>query len=647
MNIVSAEHLQHSYGDKVLLRDVTFGIEERDRIGLIGVNGAGKSTLLKIVAGLVRPDAGSVTVAGNVRVHYLPQEPSFGPDDTVIQAVFAGEAPVMELLRAYERALDKLAKDPQDEVCQGQVLNLQSQLEAVDGWAVEHEAKAILTRLGITRYDQPVAELSGGWKKRVALARALIQPAELLILDEPTNHIDGQTVEWLENYLQARTGALLMITHDRHFLDRVVNRIFELDRGRLYEYRGKYEQFLEGKLARQASEQASVQKRENFLRNELEWVKRGPRARGTKQKARLDRYYDVLEQEPEAANGDLQLSAASARLGKSIFELDHVSKRIAGKKLLNDFSYIAVDGDRIGVVGPNGSGKSTLLRLIKGELEPDSGEVRIGATVRYGYYGQETTPPGDLDTRVIDVVRDIATVVETTDGELVTASQMLERFLFPPDVQWTPVAKLSGGERRRLELLRILMSAPNVLLLDEPTNDLDIPTLQVLESYLDGFPGVVIAVSHDRYFLDRIANKILAFEGDGIVSLHYGNMSDYLAVQAARMSSAEVTDSGNAADVQLKTVNTRSRRRDTLRFTYQEQREYERIEDDIAAAEQEARRIEAEMERFSHDHVRLAELFEEQRANEQRLAFLMERWAYLTDLAERIEAQKAADKPAD
>lgn len=378
MNIVSAEHLQHSYGDKVLLRDVTFGIEERDRIGLIGVNGAGKSTLLKIVAGLVRPDAGSVTVAGNVRVHYLPQEPSFGPDDTVIQAVFAGEAPVMELLRAYERALDKLAKDPQDEVCQGQVLNLQSQLEAVDGWAVEHEAKAILTRLGITRYDQPVAELSGGWKKRVALARALIQPAELLILDEPTNHIDGQTVEWLENYLQARTGALLMITHDRHFLDRVVNRIFELDRGRLYEYRGKYEQFLEGKLARQASEQASVQKRENFLRNELEWVKRGPRARGTKQKARLDRYYDVLEQEPEAANGDLQLSAASARLGKSIFELDHVSKRIAGKKLLNDFSYIAVDGDRIGVVGPNGSGKSTLLRLIKGELEPDSAKGDFG-----------------------------------------------------------------------------------------------------------------------------------------------------------------------------------------------------------------------------------------------------------------------------
>lgn len=640
MNILSVEQLCHSYGDKVLLDDVTFGIEERDRIGLIGVNGAGKSTLLKIVAGVVTPDAGNIARASHVHVHYLPQDPEFGPEDTVIEAVFAGELPVMVALRAYERALDNLQKDPQDETRQRQLLSLQSQLEAAGGWAIEHEAKAILTRLGITRFDQPVAELSGGWKKRVALARALVQPAELLILDEPTNHIDSETVEWLENYLQARTGALLMITHDRHFLDRVVTRIFELDRGHLYEYAGKYEQFVEGKLLRQASAEASAEKRRNFLRNELEWIQRGPRARGTKQKARTERFYEILEQEPEQVDDTLQVSTASARLGKSIFELDHVTKQFADKKILDDFSYIAVEGDRVGIVGPNGSGKSTLLRLIMGEETPDSGTVKTGPTVRYGYYGQESTHVADRDARVIDVIRDVSQMVETEGGERITASQMLERFLFPSNVQWTPVAKLSGGERRRLELLRILMTAPNVLLLDEPTNDLDIPTLQVLESYLDDFSGVVVAVSHDRYFLDRMSNKILAFEGNGRVELHYGNMSDYLTNRVHFAVTNALVGGEAPDDVEAKTPEPYVRKRDTLRFTYQEQREYERIEDDIAAAEADGKRIAEEMERFSGDHVRLNELFEQQRQNEERQMYLMERWAYLTDLAERIEAQK-------
>lgn len=642
MNIVSVTQLFKTYGDKVLLKDVSFGIGEHDRVGLIGVNGAGKSTLLNILAGIDFPESGTVVLGGRVIVHYLPQNPVLDPDRTVIDEVFAGDLPVMRLLRDYQMTLLELAASPTDEASQRRLLSLQNQFDAQQAWQLEHEAKNILTRLGVAEFDRKVGELSGGQRKRVAMARALIQQADLLILDEPTNHIDDATVAWLERYLQSRKGALMMVTHDRYFLDRVANRIFELDRGRLFEYDGNYETFLEGKLAREASERATEDKRQNFLRSEIEWIQKGPRARGTKQKARTERYYELLEDGPGEKSGQMQMATASTRLGKSVIQLDHVTKGYANEVLIRDFSTLVNPTDRIGIIGANGRGKSTLLRMMAGQLEPDGGEVHIGETVRMGYYGQEHDWTSHEDVRVIDYIQAVAMTVETGDGETVTASQMLERFLFPGSLQWTPIAKLSGGERRRLALLRILVTRPNVLLLDEPTNDLDIPTLQVLEAYLDEFPGVVVSVSHDRYFLDRVANSILAFRGGGEIVKRTGNFSDYLAYEADMDATTGalggvIETSPSKSNLTPDSESVRTHQRRGKRMTYQERREYERIDEDIATAEEEGKRIERDMAECASDHVRLQALFIEQQVNEEKLLELLERWTYLTELAEEIE----------
>jgi ABC transport system ATP-binding/permease protein len=643
MNILSAENVYKSYGDKVLLNHVSFGIEEGDRIGLIGVNGAGKSTLLKMVAGVEPPESGTITIGGKVTVHYLPQEPVFENDKTVLDQVFRGDIPVMKIIRDYEEALDSLAKSPEEKSKQEKLIRLQAKLDELDGWQLESEAKTILTKLGITDFQAIVGTLSGGQRKRIALARALILPSDLLILDEPTNHIDNESAYWLEVYLQKRKGALFMITHDRYFLDRVVNGIFELDRGKLYRYSGNYNQFLEIKLAREADEQATEEKRRNFLRNELEWIKRGPRARGTKQKARTERYYDLLEQTPDARLETVEISTASTRLGKTVIELNHVTKGYEANPVVDEFNYIVLRGDRIGIVGPNGSGKSTLLKLMAGKIVPDSGSVEFGSTVQIGYFSQEHEEL-DTDKRVIEYIRDVAERVETADGETITASQMLERFLFPGPLQWTPIAKLSGGEKRRLSLLRILMAAPNVLLLDEPTNDLDIPTLSILESYLDDFSGAVVVVSHDRYFLDRVAEKIFAFEGDGKISNHFGNYSDYVDHLATREISPAVSPGGKKEHHDLDSQESGSQNQKlkpkTLKFTYKEQKDYEEIDDKIAETETELAEVTKLMEKAGGDIGQLQDLYAKQQSLEAQLNELIERWTYLNELAEKIEASK-------
>ncbi|MFD1676218.1 ABC-F family ATP-binding cassette domain-containing protein [Alicyclobacillus fodiniaquatilis] len=632
MNILSVENLSKTYGEKNLLTHVSFGIDDGDRIGLIGVNGAGKSTLMKMIAGLEWPDAGNITLNGGTTVHYLPQEPVFQPGATVLSQIFYGDTPVMKALRAYEAILNRLAQQPDSGALQAELLRLQAQLEALDAWQLEHEAKGILTRLGITDFNAVADTLSGGQRKRIALARALIQLADLLILDEPTNHIDDESALWLETYLQKRKGALFMVTHDRYFLERVVNRIFELDHGRLYSYPGNYQAFLEGKLAREDAERASENKRQNFLRNELEWIQKGPRARGTKQKARTERYYDILEQGPTGGGAQLELSSVKSRLGNQIIELENVSKAYGERTVIRDFSYIVLRADRIGIVGPNGMGKSTLLKLMAGRLQPDSGAVTIGSTVKIGYFSQEHEAL-DPDKRVIDYIRDEAAYVETADGEMITAAQMLERFLFPGSLQWTPIGKLSGGEKRRLALLHTLMTAPNVLLLDEPTNDLDIPTLSVLESYLDSFPGVVIAVSHDRYFLDRVADKLFVFTA-GEIEEKSGSFSDYLKARAA------IDDKARSDEEAPDKRTTHTHKREVLKFTYKEQKEYETIDDKIAEAEQALAEVNRQMENAADDYGKLQDLYAEQQALETKLEALMERWTYLNERAEEIERSR-------
>lgn len=630
MNILSAENVYKSYGDKVLVDSVSFGIEEGDRIGLIGVNGTGKSTLLKLVAGLESPESGTVTLGGRIVVHYLPQEPVFDPAATVLEQVFYGDTPVMRLLRQYEETLDAVSQASHTSDQQAKLIRIQTQLDEMDAWQLEHEAKVILTKLGITDFRAVVGTLSGGQRKRIALARALIEPSDLLILDEPTNHIDNESIVWLEAYLQKRQGALFMVTHDRYFLDRVVNRIFELDGGKLYRYPGNYNTFLETKLEREAQLRSSEDKRQNFLRNELEWIKRGPKARGTKQKARTNRYYDVLEQSPDVGTEGLDISVARSRLGKTVIELQNVSKGYAAHPLIQDFTYIVLRYDRIGIVGPNGSGKSTLLKLMTGKHVPDSGSVVVGSTVKIGYFSQEHEEI-DGSQRVIEYIREEAEYVETADGENISAAQMLERFLFPGSLQWTPIAKLSGGEKRRLALLRMLMSAPNVLLLDEPTNDLDIPTLSVLESYLEDFPGAVIVVSHDRYFLDRVVEKVFSFERNGHISKQFGNYSEYLAHRPVDSETTPVarTPETETGDVQQPT-------RTTLKFTYKEQKEYEGIDERIAETEQSLRDTTKQMEGAGGDYEQLQTLYANQQTLESLLSELLERWTYLNERAEEI-----------
>ncbi|MHB8172226.1 MAG: ABC-F family ATP-binding cassette domain-containing protein [Thermincolia bacterium] len=637
MNLFSIENLTKSYGEKTLFNDLTFGIAEGEKIGLIGVNGTGKSTFLKIIAGVDFPDKGKVIKGNKVRIEYLAQDPDFDPHASVLEQVFKGTSPVMELLRDYESTLAKLNNAPDEETLQSKFIKISQQMDALDAWQLENEAKTILNKLGITDLEAKISTLSGGQRKRIAMASTLLSPAELLILDEPTNHIDNETVAWLEEYLKTRKGTLLIITHDRYFLDRITNRIIELDKGKLYSYDGNYSRFLELKAEREEQLQASELKRQNLLRNELAWIKRGAKARTTKQKARIDRFEKLQADEPTASNEKIEISVGATRLGKKVIQLEEVTKSYSGKDYIKDFSYSLVRDDRVGIVGPNGTGKTTLLKIFAGTLEPEQGTVDCGPTVKVGYFSQENTEM-DPNLRVIEYIKEEAEYIPTPDCGLISAAQMLERFLFPSGLQWTPIAKLSGGEKRRLCLLRILMSAPNVLLLDEPTNDLDIHTLTILEDYLDDFPGAVIVVSHDRYFLDRVTEKIFDFAGNGSINQYTGNYSEYLESDFLKNKKGSLEPKG--AEISEKPARNKER---TLKFSYKEQKEYEEIDDIIAKIEEKLQQVKSKALEAGSNYSQLQELLAEQQKLEAQLDELLERWTYLTEFAEAIAKQKSGD----
>ena len=639
MNILSLEHLTHSYTERKLFDDADFYLHEGDKVGVIGINGTGKSTLLKIMAGLETPDEGQVIQASNLMIHYLPQNPEFEAGRTVLDCVIRENM-------AHEHA-----------------------------WDLEGDAKSMLNKLGITDYSAKVETLSGGQRKRVALAAVLLStadllildeptkrlalisvllsPADILLLDEPTNHLDNDMADWLEEYLKKFRGALLMITHDRYFLDNVTNRIVELDKGKLYSYQSGYEGYLELKAEREAMAVSSEQKRQNILRKELEWIRRGAKARTTKQKGRIQRYEKLKDQDAPQTDGSVEISSISSRMGKTTVELSHISKSYDSRVLIRDFTYIFLKNDRIGFVGANGSGKTTLMKIIDQRIQPDEGTVTIGQTIKIGYYTQEienTKDAGiaymDPNEKVIDYIKNTAEFVRTKDG-LVSASNMLERFLFPSSQQYSPIGKLSGGEKRRLNLLRVLMEAPNVLILDEPTNDLDIRTLTILEDYLDNYDGIVITVSHDRYFLDRVVNRIFAFEEDGKICQYEGGYTDYVnrLAEEGKVPAGHILDAKNDTTTSVEKENQTSsmdtwKRERKLKFSYKEQKEYETIEDDIAALEQKIEELDAQTLKFSSDFVKLNEITKEKEQTEQLLEEKMERWEYLEDLAAKIAGQQ-------
>ena len=607
MNILNAEKISKTYGEKVLFDKVVLGVNKGDKIGVIGVNGTGKSTFLKIIAGIEEPDAGEIVSGRGVTVSYLAQAPQFNPGDTIVGYVI---------------------KDKNN--------------------ASEAEAKTILTKLGITDFDAAINTLSGGQRKRIALARTLVSPAEVLILDEPTNHLDSDMVIWLEEYIKKFRGELIMVTHDRYFLDKITNRIVELDGGKLYGYDTNYSGFLELKTQREEMERATEAKRANILRRELEWIRRGCQARSTKQQARIDRYEDMKEASRQARasfeNKALEMNSVSTRLGKKTIELSDICKSFGEKKVIDDFTYIFLRDDRIGIIGKNGCGKSTLMKIITGNLKPDSGSVEIGDTVRIGYFMQENEPLDEKMT-VLEFVRSIGEYVTTATGKA-TASQMCEKFLFGPKSQWTPISKLSGGEKRRLYLLSVLMSAPNVLILDEPTNDLDIETLEILEDYLDGFAGIVIVVSHDRYFLDRTVDRIFSFEGGGRLKQYEGGFSDYYEKKQTENgitsdgATQSVKEAVSGDTTSAKPKKYYKERENKLKFTYAEQKEYDTIDDDIASLESKIEELDGEIAGAATQYSRLNELMQEKADVEAQLEHKMDRWVYLNDLAEKIEAQK-------
>lgn len=637
MQIVTVENLSKSYGEKVLFDNISFHIGEQQRIGLIGVNGTGKSTLLKIIAGLDTADSGKIVHANRFHVEYLPQNPSFDEDSSILDQVFYGESALIQLLREYEGALADLQLSPNDEKKQSRALALQTKMDAADAWESNTQAKTILTQLGLHDFTQKVSELSGGQRKRVAMARALIQPADLLILDEPTNHIDNETVEWLEEYLSRYKGALLLVTHDRYFLDRVTNRTFELDRGKLFSYEGNYATFLEKKAEREDNEAAAESKRQNLLRRELAWLRRGAKARTTKQKARVQRAEELRDRVVEGSGAKMDMALGASRLGKKVIELEQISKSYGERQLVKDFSYIVLPGDRVGIIGPNGSGKSTLLNMLAGRIQPDAGTIDIGQTVKIAYYTQDSVEMNEK-LRVIEYVKEAAEVIQTSDGESITASQMLERFLFSPHMQYTPISRLSGGERRRLYLLRTLMGEPNVLFLDEPTNDLDIQTLSILEDYLEQFPGAVITVSHDRYFLDRTVDHLFAFEGQGRIRDFMGNYSEYLEERRAQKTVAAPTPAVSSEKSENSNANRGNNR--TKKLSYKDQKEWDEIEGRIAALEERSVVLKKEIAASGSDYGKIERLYAEEQQVASDLEAAIERWAELSAMVEELEQGK-------
>ena len=639
MNLITLENISKSYSEKILANNVSLGINEGEKIGLIGVNGTGKSSFLKIVAGVEEPDEGTVIKGNRVRIEYLAQTPDYDDNATVLEQVFKGNSEEMRILREYEELLEKIDKGEVKENDSERLIKLQGKIDALNLWDMESEAKNVLTKLGITNFEEKVGNLSGGQKKRIMLAAALITPCELLILDEPTNHLDNETISWLEEYLNSRKGALLMITHDRYFLDRVTNRILELDRGRLFSYDGNYSVFLEKKMERIAIEKASEEKRQNLMRKELAWVRRGAKARTTKQKARLQRFDELVNQEGFIENENIEISVMGTRLGKKIIEIEHLNKSFGDKKIVDDFNYIVLRSDRIGIVGPNGIGKSTLMGMIEGKVAPDSGEIIKGETVKIACFSQEDTHMHP-EMRAIDYIKEAGEYLQTATGERITASQMCEKFLFDGTLQWTMIGMLSGGERRRLHLLRVLMEAPNVLLLDEPTNDLDIETLNRLEDYLDDFGGVVITVSHDRYFLDRVCNKIFSYKGNGKIDIYTGNYGDYLLSkeeEAVNNKEKEVAVDKNKKEP---SVDKNKNKGKVLKFSFKEQREFETIDEEIMTLEEKIEELDSLMAKHASEYGRLQELMEEKAKVEEELAFKYERWEYLNELAAQIEENK-------
>ena len=584
MNLITLENISKSYSEKKLVENISLGINDKEKIGLIGVNGTGKSTLLKIIAGAEIPDDGTITKANKVRIEYLPQNPYYDEDATVLEQVFKGTCEEMKIIGDYQDILDKINKS-YDEKLNEKLLNLQEKMDALNLWDLESSAKTVLTKLGIKDFNQKVKELSGGQRKRVSLASALITPCELLILDEPTNHLDNDTIDWLESYLNSFKGSILMITHDRYFLDRVTNRILELDKGVLYSYEGNYSVFLEKKMNRLQLAESMEAKRQNLLKKELAWVRRGAKARTTKQKARLQRFDELSNKNDFTPEDKLEISVGSSRLGKKIIEIEHLTKSFDGKTFIDDLDYTLARTDRIGIVGKNGLGKSTLIRLLNGEIKPDSGTISIGETVKIGCFNQDTSKMHP-EMRAIDYIKEESDYITTADGHKITASQMCEKFLFNGTLQYTHIKNLSGGERRRLQLLRVLMMAPNVLLLDEPTNDLDIDTLSRLEDYLDEFNGVLICVSHDRYFLDRVCNKIFAYEGRGKINIYTGNYSDYLNFREEENIEFEEFEEEVKEEKPKAPKKEKPKAKNKPKFSYNEQREFDTIDADIEKLEE-------------------------------------------------------------
>jgi ATP-binding cassette subfamily F protein uup len=642
MHILSIESLSKNYGLRPLFENVTLGFDSQDRIGVVGVNGSGKTTLLRLVAGTEQPDTGRVVFAEGVSLGYLPQNPPYEAEQTVLDAIFAASDAKTKLLLDYERACQSLAAgDGRDERLLNRVSELAHELEASGAWELETNARAILTRLGIHDTNARMGTLSGGQRKRVALAHALISNPQLLILDEPTNHLDAETITWLENYLARYRGALLLVTHDRYFLDRVTGRILEIDRGTVQAFDGNYAYYLERKEEQEIARAAEGQKREMLIRRELAWLRRGAKARTRKSKSRIDRAESLMAQPKETARAELDISVTSSRIGKKILELRGIAKAYDERVLIEDFTYTLKPGDRIGIIGPNGAGKTTLLEIITGRTKPDRGSVEVGQTVRFGYYDQENRALGD-DERVIDYIRQVAERIETADGSVITAGQMLEKFLFNGAMQYAPIGKLSGGERRRLYLLRMLMGAPNVLILDEPTNDLDIQTMVTLEDYLDGFNGCLIVVSHDRYFLDRTVEHIFRFEEGGRIREYPGNYTAFLearqkqeqAAAAAAVASADARQTpARPAKKESATAAGASGDKAPRKLTFKEQRELTELETRIQEIERRQGEIEGQLAANSSDAHLVHQLFVERETLAAQLARDLERWSELAELA--------------